>query len=174
MNCVHIFKNGDMDEYIIKDTSINNSIECSHLQSISKSQGEGELKLLYKWSSDDNLIQCFGWYDGDNAFENNHTLPPGGISTFLDEDSSEITLYGDIFLVLYNDKSIINFTISDYAAFHDFIYDSVDDLNCSDDETINSEEEKVEYEDDTNELTDEEYEESFENIEELDYDNNEY
>ena len=83
-------------------------------------------------------------------------------------------MYGDIFLVLYNDKSIINFTISDYAAFHDFIYDSVDDLNCSDDETINSEEEKVEYEDDTNELTDEEYEESFENIEELDYDNNEY
>ena len=163
-----------MDEYILKATTTHILVERLHLQGQSKSQGEGEMKLLYKWSSGENIIRCFGWYDGDSAFENNHVLPPGGISSFLDEDSSEKKLYGDIFLVLSHDKSIINFSVSDYAAFHDFIYDGHDDLSGCDGEELHSEEDNVDCDDDINEASDEEYETVCDNIEELDYDESEY
>ena len=65
----------------------------------SKSQGEGEIKQLYKWSYENKIINCFGWYDGEAGLENKHDLPPSGISSFLEEDSSTILLFGSLFIV---------------------------------------------------------------------------
>ena len=108
MKCVHIYKDGNMDELDLtfkkSKKKINLTNIPSYLMEHSKSQGDGDIKELYKWSNNGNIIKCFSWYDGEAGFENKHDLPPGGISTFLDEDSSVQLLYGDIFLVLCNDK----------------------------------------------------------------------
>ena len=69
-----------------------------------KSQGNDSLKELYTWNYENTKIICYSWYDGEAGFENKHDLPPGGISPFLEEDSSVKLLYGDIFLCKLKDN----------------------------------------------------------------------
>ena len=127
----------------------------------SKSQGNGDIKELYKWSHNGNIIKCFSWYDGEAGFENKHDLPPGGNSSFLDDDSSVQLLYGDIFLVLFDkDKDkFIDFQVSDYSVFYNLIFEGFD--NCET-ETESEEEVNIPSESDEdyveNIATDEEYE----------------
>ena len=170
MKCIQIYKNGKMDEFNIK---INKNI-IKNLMKGSKSQGEGDIKELYKWSYENKIIKCYGWYDGDAGFENKHDLPPGGISSFIDEDSSVQLLYGDIFLIYYDkgDK-IIDFQISDYGVFYNLIFEGFDDCESETEESNYSEDNDSDY-NENNQLTDEEYEILSENSENLEIDNNEY
>ena len=109
----------------------------------SKSQGDNELTKLYSWNFEESKICCYGWYDGAKGFENSHDLPHGGKSDFLDEDSSEIILYGDIFIVKYHYDKLIDITISDYSVFYsdrfenfcDYISDNEDVDDCNEIET---------------------------------------
>ncbi len=57
---------------------------------------------MYEWNNDDKKIIWYGWYDGDAGFENKHELIPNGISSFLEDESSEILLFGDIFCYHWN------------------------------------------------------------------------
>ena len=144
---------------------------------MSKSQGEGDIKELYKWTHENKIIKCFSWYDGEAGFENKHELPPGGISCFLDEDSSVQLLFGDIFLVLYNDDNLYDFQISDYGVFYNFICDGFDDCDTEDEEK--EEEEEINIDEDYIDGegcgdTDEEYEILSDQSGDLDIDTTEY
>jgi hypothetical protein len=170
---IHVFKDGKMDELELKKNNINeiNKIISKNC----KSQGDNDIKLLYKWSHDNNFISCYGWYEGESSFKNKHDLPPGGISSFLDEDSSEKNLYGDI-LLIKSDKSnkIIDFNISEYSVFYNHIFDTydnydsdndynsednnsnLDDLNESNNDESNNDE--LNNDNDNDNITDDEYE----------------
>tara|TARA_B100000674_G_C37803368_1_gene897558 strand:- start:538 stop:1050 length:513 start_codon:yes stop_codon:yes gene_type:complete len=170
MKCIQIYKNGTMDEFNIK---CNKNL-MKNLMKGSKSQGEGDIKELYKWSYENKIIKCYGWYDGDAGFENKHDLPPGGISSFIDEDSSVQLLYGDIFLVYYDrDDKIIDFQISDYGVFYNLIFEGFDDCESETEDSNYSEDNDSDY-NENNQLTDEEYEILSETSENLEIDTNEY
>jgi hypothetical protein len=130
MKCIQILKDGKMDELNITETNtINKFIKSS------KSQGINELIKLYSWNFEESLICCFGWYDGDNGFENTHDLPPGGMSDFIEEDSSEKIIYGDIFIVRYNqDKTLSDITISDYSVFYSDKFENFSNYDSDNDD----------------------------------------
>ena len=92
------------------------------------------------------------------CFKNKHKLPPHGINKELDENSSSINLYGDIFILKKN-KNFISIDISEYGEFYNYMFDDIYDsiieeenediLINSDMDTLNEEEEdetdKIEY-----------------------------
>ena len=174
MKFIHIFKNGTMDEINYKAKNINVNKLLKYFLKISKSQGTGDIKKLYTWEFDNSKIICYGWYDGDNGFENKHELPQSGISDFIDEDSSLKNLYGDIFIIKDNNLDI---NISDYSVFYsnmlkdysDYETDSVSSYENIDfeneDKVFNIQE--INCDNDDNYDTDNNYYE-------LNYDNNEY
>ena len=170
MNCIHIYKDGKMDELLFK----KKKNILSYLTNCSKSQGEDDIKQLYSWKYEKKNIVCYGWYDGETGFENKHELPPYGESGFLEEDSSSQLLFGDIFLICYdNDNNIINFQISDYGVFYNFIFGGFD--NCSEEEDSTDIHGDSDINDEIiNDISDEEYELSSNDSEDLELDDNEY
>jgi hypothetical protein len=163
---IHVFKDGKMDELELKKNNINeiNKIISKNC----KSQGANDIKLLYKWYYENNYISCYGWYEGELGFKNKHDLPPGGISSFLDEDSSEKKLYGDI-LLIKSDKfnKIIDFNISEYSVFYNHIFDTYDNYNSDNNyDSDNNSDDNINISDDNfnksnsnnDNITDDEYE----------------
>ena len=192
MIIVQIHRDGAMDEIEVEEvTDIS-------LQSLSKSQGEGHIRALYDWTYGSSVVSCFGWYDGEAGFENKHELPPSGHSKFLEEDSSTILLFGDIFLCLSEqnkgtgenkDKTDHkkDFDISMCGEFYHKILggfdecDSLDseeedehssDLEFIDDDDDDDEEDEEEEGEDEEEAveTDDDISEADEEEEDLDYD----
>jgi len=155
MICVQIFKDGSMDENNLTIKTYENNFEIvKKLMKFSKSQGSENLQLLYSWKSGEHYIKCFSWYDGEFGFENKHKLPIGGISSFLDEDSSIKKLYGDIFMVKTNEKddTLINFDVSDYGEFYNLhaihYYESNSESESDNEVDITDEIEEIENEND--------------------------
>lgn len=135
MKIVRVNKDGSMHdiEIILKKNTL-----IKHLHKKSLSKGNGELCELYKWCYDNKNIICYGWYDGDAGFENKHELIPNGNSSFLDEDSSEKLLFGDLFLACFNEKNkLIDYCVSDYAEYYSIInggFDSCSETDFTDDD----------------------------------------
>tara|TARA_Y100001970_G_scaffold160851_1_gene196729 strand:+ start:852 stop:1379 length:528 start_codon:yes stop_codon:yes gene_type:complete len=175
MKCVQIYKSGIMNELNLSKSKLSFSGLPKFLMKHSKSQGNGDIKELYKWLHNENIIKCFSWYDGEAGFENKHDLPPGGNSSFLDEDSSVKLLYGDIFLILFNKEKFIDFQVPDYSVFYNLIFEGFD--NCET-EAESEEEENIHSESDEdyveNIATDEEYEILSDESGDLEIDQNEY
>jgi len=105
-----------------------------YLVESSKSLGDNELTKIYSWEFEDSIIYCYGWYDGDKGFENSHDLPHGGLSDFIEEDSSEKILYGDIFILKYNDGKVVDITISDYSVFYSDSFENFSNYSSDNDE----------------------------------------
>ena len=146
------------------------------LTKLSNSSGHSKLQELYTWNYNGETVHCYGWYEGESGFENKHDLIPGGISDFLEEDSSEKLLFGDIFLVKKNkQKKLIDFLVSDYANMYSELFEGFDDC-VSEDDDEESESENEEDDDFIVPDSDEESEDSYEYKEddELDIDENEY
>ena len=138
------------------------------------SKGTSQFKELYHWINENKKYICYGWFDGDAGFENKHELIPNGISSFLEEESSEMLLFGDIFIVCLESSKYINFDVSEYGEVFSMFCGGFDDCETSDNESEGSEEPNTDDEDfivhdDEEEITDETYSE-----EELDEDLNEY
>jgi len=166
---------------------IENKNIVNILNKVSNKNGKNNIRHLYSWTHNSNIIKCYGWYDGKNDTINKHELIPNGSSKFLEEDSSIILLYGDIFLLCYdkNNKNI-DFSVSDYAEFYEIINEGFDDCLSEDDEEEDSEEDDDDEQDyidelnkeDIDELNKEDMDEDFEIIndenDELDIDNNNY
>ena len=175
MKCVQIYKSGIMDELNLSKSKISFKSLPKFLMKHSKSQGDGDIKELYKWSNNGNIIKCFSWYDGEAGFENKHDLPPGGNSSFLDDDSSVQLLYGDIFLILFEKDKFIDFQVSDYSVFYNLIFEGFD--NCET-ETESEGEVNIHSESDEDYVenipTDEEYEILSDESGDLEIDQNEY
>ena len=174
MKILRINIDGTMNDITIKTMTMKN------LDAKSIRKGNTDLKQLYKWKYSDKEIRCFGWYDGDQGFENKHDLIPGGNSDFLcDEDSSEKLLFGDIFLTSFdiNKKKYVDFCASDYGNIYEHFFDGFDDCETSDeysdDEEKATEEDKVFINDESDD-SDSENEYSSSDDKELDEDIEEY
>ena len=175
MKCIQIFKDGKMDEF-----NLNNVTNLSSkLKNLSKSHGINELMKTYYWKFEGSDICCYGWYDGDKGFENLHDLPHGGMSDFIDEDSSEKNLYGDIFILKYHHGIPVDINISDYSVFYSDRFDNFSDYSSDNDEDNDEDNEQDINCDDViiKEIVIEDNEEIINNdtiTDDLDYDTKEY
>tara|TARA_B110000879_G_C11068848_1_gene469859 strand:+ start:631 stop:1158 length:528 start_codon:yes stop_codon:yes gene_type:complete len=133
MKCIQIFRDGKMDEL-----TISNKNYISKLSKLSKSRGINELVKIYSWKFEGCDICCYGWYDGDKFFENLHDLPQGGMSDFIEEDSSEKILYGDIFILKYHGPILSDITISDYSVFYSDHFDNFSNYSSDNDDNIDN------------------------------------
>jgi len=177
MKIVRINTDDSMNELTINNTkNIINS-----LSKISNSSGTTKLEELYTWNHKGDTILCYGWYEGEAGFENKHDLIPNGISCFLDGDSSEVLLFGDIFLVRKNKGGKYkDLCVCDYADVYTELFEGFDECNTDDDEEEGQPEEEEEDAEDkdfiVNDSNEEESDDSYEYKEddELDIDENEY
>ena len=177
MKIVRVKIDGSMDEL---DLEIKKKGILKLLEKNAISKGTSQFKELYSWKHEGKSYLCYGWYDGEAGFENKHDLIPNGISSFLDQESSEMLLFGDIFIVCLENGRYIPFDVSEYGEIFSFFCGGFDDCNTSEEE-----EEEDEYSDEPN-TEDEDFivhddeEEEFINSdetyseEELDEDLNEY
>ena len=177
MSFVRINKDGSMNDLHHK---LNVKNICNQLQKVCNSQGEKKVQELYYWNHDNSVIKCYGWYEGDAGFENKHDLPPSGISSELDEDSSTILLFGDLFIVRFEDNKIRNIDVSNYAEFYNICFEGFDDCEEDTDDGYENEshEEDGDYiinekEEDEDEPLEYESNESIDD-EQLEEDDNEY
>ena len=163
------------------DLNIENKSIVNTLNKNSNNRGLNNIRHLYTWNNEKKTIRCYGWYDGEEEHINKHELIPNGSSKFLDEDSSTILLYGDIFLIAFDDKNrVTNFDISAYGLYHSIVHEGID--NCLTDDSEDSEPDTEEEDSDYDDEEDEEEENDFEIIEsdnsdndnELQKDNNNY
>lgn len=131
------------------------------LNKSSNNKGLHNIRHLYTWINNKDTIKCYGWYDGCEENINKHELIPNGSSKFLDEDSSTILLYGDIFLLTFDEKNRVkDFDIPAYSHYHNIIHEGIDDCitDDSEDSEPDTEEEDPDY------IGDEEEENDFEII----------
>ena len=131
MKCIQIFKDGKMDELNISSKNVLKKLKAN-----SKSQGNDELNKLYSWNFEGDDICCYGWYDGEKGFENLHDLPHGGKSDFIDEDSSEKIIYGDLFILKYRGDALVDINVSDYSVFYSDTFENFNDYISGIDEDI--------------------------------------
>lgn len=77
------------------------------------------LQLLYYWNYGNKIIKCYGLYIENYSNINSHSLPPNGISSILEEDSDNIVLSNNIYIVAFDiNNKLINYYISDYGDFY--------------------------------------------------------
>ena len=164
MYCVQIFKDDTMKEVKVNGNNI--------LKSLTKlSVNNDTISELYSWKYENITTRCYGSYDGEAGFENKHELPPNGISNFLEEDSSEKLLFGDIFIARFKDDKLISTSISDYGEFYNLIFNDFDD--CLSEEDINDDTEEGDSSDISE--SDGDYSYAEDDIDDnLDYDNTDY
>ena len=167
MKVVQICKNGDMCDLECKFTKKN---ILKTLTQNSKSNGNDSLKLLYTWTIGNTEIVCYGWYDGEAGFENKHDLPPSGSSSFIDVDSSEQLLFGDIFMVKISKNKYSPLTMTEYSDYYNQLFGGFDDCDSSDDESLSEGEEDEDYKTEDECSSGGEEEELSENENELDED----
>tara|TARA_B100001248_G_C27394458_1_gene464538 strand:+ start:2475 stop:2969 length:495 start_codon:yes stop_codon:yes gene_type:complete len=164
MLCVQIFKDDTMKEVKVKGNNI--------LKSLTKlAVNNDSISELYSWNYENITTKCYGSYDGDAGFENKHELPPNGVSTFLEEDSSEKLLFGDLFILRFKDNKLLNTSISDYGEFYNLMFNDFDEC-LTEEESIDETDDNYTTDEET---SDEEYEFIEEDIDDnLESDNNEY
>lgn len=144
MYCVQIFKDDNMKEIKIKGNDI--------LKTLTKISSNNEsICELYKWEYENITTKCYGSYDGIDGFENKHELPSNGFSNFLEEDSSEKILFGDIFIARFKDDKLISTTIADYGEFYNLMFNGFDDCISEGEDIISSDEEIIDELSDTEE-----------------------
>jgi hypothetical protein len=147
MLCVQILKDDRMKEIKIKGNI---------LKSLNKiSTNNDSISELYTWNYENITTKCYGCYDGETGFENKHELPPNGISVFLEEESSEKILFGDLFIIRFKDNELINTNISDYGEFYNLMFNGFEDC-------LGEEEEYNDYTDDEYDKSDSETDEDYE------------
>lgn len=172
MKLVRVRIDGNMDEITIdKGKNI-----VKNLEKISISKGITQLKKLYEWNLSSKKYEAYGWFDGEAGFENKHDLIPNGNSDFLEEESCEILLFGDIFITCMENKKYINLDISEYGEVFGLLCEGYDSCHSSEEEEL-SEEEEVLIEDEDFIVDDEEEiitDSSYSTEEELDIDENDY
>jgi len=176
-NVVRININNAMNDL---NLNIENRNIVNILNKNSNKKGKNNIRHLYSWTKESKTIKCYGWYDGEHDCVNKHELIPYGSSKFLEDDSSTILLYGDIFLLCYDNNKIIDFCVTDYAEFYEEINEGFDD--CDSDEYDSDSDNEIEqevYDEDYDDDNEEELQHDFEIIntsdsEELEEDKTEY
>ena len=127
-NISNIKNDKNIIKYINEDLDINN---------------ENSSKLLYSWKLNKSTYKSYGFMDNfdgisDDNILNKFKLPPHGGSELLDQESSKIKLYNNIYIAKYNNSKLVNLTEEDFQSFHGMlsnIYSGDEDM--SEDEEIN-------------------------------------
>jgi len=172
MKLVRVKIDGTMDEL---ETTLKNAKSLKNLEKLAVLKGTSPFKELYNWNSEGKIYSCYGWFDGEPGFENKHELIPNGNSAFLEEDSSEMLLYGDIFITCHKNKKSVDLDISGYGEVFGILCGGFDDCHTSDEEVVDSEEPDTEDEAFINDYEEEiESNETDYSEEELDEDENDY
>ena len=174
MKLVRINTDDSMNDITISSTK---NLISTLTKDCTTSSGNSKLQLLYTWSFNGETIHCYGWYDGEVGFENKHDLIPGGTSDFLEEDSSEKLLFGNIFLVKKNkQKKYVDFCVSDYAHVYNELFEGFDECHTDEEESDDEEEPNDDDKDFIVDTDEEESDDSYEykEDEELDIDDNNY
>jgi hypothetical protein len=173
---IKIKMDGNMDEITCKKLNSSN-IQKILYQNTDYTSESMKLQKLYHWAYETYLVECYGLYDGEAGTENKHELIPNGISSFLEEDSSEILLFGDIFVLLKEKEKYISMDIAKYGEIHEELCGGFDD--CESDSEEEEEEDQINTDDeqfiDDEECSDQGDSDDYtdESID-LDYDQNEY
>ena len=97
------------------------------------------IDLIYYWNYSDDVIECYGSMLNNDS-KNNHVLPCGGISNSFEENSEDITLYGNIYILCKRKKKYIDYHISDYGNFY-YIMNEYYDVSSENESTDEEEEE---------------------------------
>ena len=97
------------------------------------------IDLIYYWNYSDDIIECYGSMLNNDS-KNNHVLPCGGISNSFEENSEDITLYGNIYILCKRKKKYIDYHISDYGNFY-YIMNEYYDVSSENESTEEEEEE---------------------------------
>lgn len=133
MKIISINIDNTIEEINIKNNNIKNQ-----LNNLTNTQGSNDIELLYNWNYNNILIKCYGWIDGDESLINKHQLCKSGISDITDCVSENIKLYGNIYILAYNNNNkLIDFDISEYGEFY-FLINDVENQDDSDSESVNS------------------------------------
>ena len=103
------------------------------------------IDLIYYWNYSDDIIECYGSMLNNDS-KNNHVLPCGGISNSFEENSEDITLYGNIYILCKRKKKYIDYHISDYGNFYYIMNEYYDITNINE----TSEEEELDINKDFN------------------------
>ena len=118
---------------------VDSSMEEIDVDDINKLSTNNDIKLLYYWNYNNSVIKCYGYHINDNSIISNHKLPAGGISNVIDNDSYTYDIYGNIYIVCYQNNKMINYYISEYGNFHYIMnetYNIYDSDDISDEEVI--------------------------------------
>jgi hypothetical protein len=173
MKVVRVNCDDTMKEITIKSRSIVNQLSDN-----ANKRGSGDLTELYTWNYQGNIIHLYGWFEGNAGFENKHEVLPSGESSFLEKESSEILLYGDIFITCTKQKKLIDIDVSGYGEIYSNLYEMDDDCSLGDEDSFDEDEDDDEMKDFiVDDKSDEEVESEnseYELEEELLTDDNEY
>jgi hypothetical protein len=116
MSKVNILKITTMG--VIKEISIQNDIKYFNTL-ISR---DINIHLLYWWLLDGNKYEAYGNIEQEECIEkNNHMLPINGLSDLLEENSDSIHIYGNIYIIKFNNNNLININTSDYGEFYNIL-----------------------------------------------------
>ena len=119
-----------------------NSVKSS-FEAISSGLDNSEnIDLIYYWNYSDDIIECYGSMLNNDS-KNNHVLPCGGISNSFEENSEDMTLYGNIYILCKRKKKYIDYHISDYGNFY-YIMNEYYDVSSENESTNEEEEDNVE------------------------------
>ena len=127
--CIHI--DNIMTEHKI---SLKNIVD--EIKTLDNSEN---IDLIYYWNYSDDIIECYGSMLNNDS-KNNHVLPCGGISNSFEENSEDITLYGNIYILCKRKKKYIDYHISDYGNFY-YIMNEYYDVSSENESTDEGEEE---------------------------------
>ena len=128
MKIIRINTDDTMDEININDSIteyfVNNNIQ--------------DIDVLYIWKYQNNIIKAYGSYTDSYSDINKHILPPNGMSHVLDDNSNEISIYSNIYIVAYNkNNKQINYQISEYGDFY-YVMNEQNNFEEDDNISINS------------------------------------
>ena len=110
MKIVCIQVDNSMDEIEIDDDNI--LLNLKKINDI-----EDNIELIYYWIYDNCIIECYACLASDKNLKNMHKLPINGISDIIDEKSSDIQLYNNIYIACKKNKKYIDFHVHDYGNF---------------------------------------------------------
>ena len=103
---------------IIKEISIQNDIKQFNIL-ISR---DINIHLLYWWLLDGDKYEAYGNIEQEECIEKNiHKLPINGLSDLLEENSDSIHIYGNIYIIKFNNNNLININTSDYGEFYNIL-----------------------------------------------------
>ena len=68
LDIVKISRSGTTEVISIKKISDINRMKCD--------RGSGDVRLIYSWTWNNRVIECYGWCEGDAGMENHFDLPP--------------------------------------------------------------------------------------------------